>query len=296
MLKARSGSHVVMPEKTSAFAHGDAFFAECGVVNEFIDASVRPIVDRVFDGSKPEHSTFLGALLRVTAWLRSLKKLNHPGDFQAVVCCSRALLEIAIDLSLLQFDAARHSHDMIASWERSAKFKHAKGVERFYARAGKAVPNDLVEVVNFIAREGAVVDAERRKHWPQTNGAHPVRWTGRSLPDDAREADKVVPHGFVADLNADSFSEFCTRRFAHLCWSTHGSGLAGVRFLSEGHFPGVSALGFAESAQLAVTCVDLLLRLFGRHDEIMQVRFQKLKAERFVARAKVLITYPPALW
>lgn len=285
-----------MTTQSAAFAHGDAFFAECNLVNGFIDTSVRPIVERTLDKTSPEHLTYLGALLRVSAWLRSLAKLNHPGDFQAVVSGSRALFEIAVDLALLQFDSATHSHEMILAWEQSAKLKHAEGVERFYRKAGKQVPSDFQEVSNFVARQGPAIQSQRVRLWPHKNGKHPERWTGHDLRHDASQADKAAPYGFVSGLNANSFEEFYTKRFAHLCWNTHGSGLAGVRFVPEDDFPAVSALGFAESAQLAFLCADLLLRLFGKHDAITEARFAALKQDRLKARAKVLSAYPPVSW
>jgi len=278
-----------MATKSSAFAHGDAFFAECNIVGTFVDASVRPVVQRAFDKSKPEHSTYLGALLRVTGWLRSLAKLNHPGDFQAIVAGSRALFEIAVDLTLLHHDPNAHSHEMLVAWEQSAKLKFAEGIERHYKAASKAVPVDHADAMTFATRERTHIHSQRLKYWPNAKNKphHPDRWTGRSLPDDAHVADKVASY---------SFEEFYATRFSQLCWNTHGSGLAGVRLVTEEHFPGVSALGFSESARFSCIAGELVLRLFGKHDAISEARFRKLASDRLQARAKVLVTYPPSLW
>ena len=81
---------------SEAFALADALHADCKAVSEFLDASVRPIADRRAEGTA-EHMSYLGALLRVTAWLRSFAKLNHPGDYQALSAGCRALFEIAIE-------------------------------------------------------------------------------------------------------------------------------------------------------------------------------------------------------
>jgi hypothetical protein len=272
-------------EKPIAFAHADAFFAECGVVEDFFAKSVRPIVDRTFDKNRPEHHTYLGALLRITAWLRSLLKLNHPGDFQPVVAGSRALFEMAVDLTLLHHRPQDHSHDKIVAWEQSAKLKHAEGIERFYVSTGKTVPSEHSDAVRFIARERSKVHALRRQYWPRRDNKpeHPDRWTGRNLPEDARAADQCASY---------EFGEFYAARFAHLCWNTHGSGLAGVRLLTENHFPGVSALGLAEGVRFAIIGGELVLRLFDKHDSITEARLRELEKRRREVRAQVLVTYP----
>lgn len=87
------------PLQGEAFALADAFFAECQVVARFIDEKVRLQVDQRV-GAVPHGVVFQGQMLRAIAWLRSLGKLNHPGDFQAVTAAARALFEGAVDLTL----------------------------------------------------------------------------------------------------------------------------------------------------------------------------------------------------
>ncbi len=106
------------------FALADAFYAECQVVARFIDEKVRvPVDQRV--GSVAHGVVFQGQMLRTIAWLRSLGKLNHPGDFQAVTASARALFEGAVDVTLMHFDPANFSPQKMDAWESSAKFKHA---------------------------------------------------------------------------------------------------------------------------------------------------------------------------
>jgi hypothetical protein len=276
-----------MPQKSSAFVHGDAFFAECQVVETFIGTSARPIVERAMDRSRVDHATYLGTLLRITAWLRSLGKLNHPGDFQPVSFASRALFEIAVDLTLLQCDPKHHPHALIMAWEESAKLKQAEAVVRHFKKPPKQPAH--VEAFKFKDREGDRINALRLKFWPSKNQKpkHPDRWTGRNLPDDAARADRVA--GF-------EFSKFYAERFSYLCWNTHGSGLAGVRTLTEQNFPAMSALAFAESARFAVIGTDLILRVFEKHDAITEARYRRLEADRKAARADVILGYPVRLW
>lgn len=275
--------------QTPAFAAGDANFAECKMVHDFIGTSVRPVVERALDKTNPAHATYFGALLRVHAWLRSLGKLNHPGDFQAAVSGSRALFEILVDLTLLHHDPKSYSHEKIVAWERSASLKYAEGIKRFYDEGNKPVPDDHREAVAFLAQETAAIHALRRTHWPRKDGkaSHPDRWTGQPLADDAERADQLAPQGL---------REFYAARFMPICWSTHGSGLAGVRKLREENFPAVIALGFGESARFAAASAELVVRLFGQYDGIAEARFKALERDRLTARAKVLAQYPPLIW
>ena len=75
-----------------AFALAHAFYAECQVVAQFIDDKVRVAVDQ-HAATVAHGASFQGQTLRAIAWLRSLGKLNHPGDFQAVAASARALFE-----------------------------------------------------------------------------------------------------------------------------------------------------------------------------------------------------------
>jgi hypothetical protein len=74
-------------------------------------------------------------------------------------------------------------------------------------------------------------------------------------------------------------------RFAELCWSTHGSGLAGVRSIPEDHFPALLAFAFQDSARLGTLASELTLRYFDKFDGIVEARFTELEKERKHRRA-----------
>lgn len=148
--------------KTDAFAIADACFAKCQVVAKFIDEHVRVPVDTAA-ARQSNGSSLQGMLLRVIGWLRSLGKLNHPGDFQAVVSGTRALFEIAVDATLLEGDRATYPVEKLKVWELSAKLKNAATLKSYLDEMGKQPNSEQRHPLAFLAREGASIEAKQRQ-------------------------------------------------------------------------------------------------------------------------------------
>lgn len=258
---------------TDVMALTNMHFEDCKTVLEFMQTKVRPVIERF---SKNDHAdgTVKGAFLRAQAWLATFSKLDDPSHFQAVIAGTRTLFEIAIDLTLMHHDRTAYPVEKMFAWEESAKLKAAERTRDFYANAGRSVPDHLEPRVDFIARQDTRIAASRLKWWPRADGVtgrHPDRWTGRSLPEDASAADAFAPYGF---------REFYDGRFAELCWGTHGSGLAGVRYLTPEAFPGICAMAFEDAAEFAMQVSRFVLLYFGKFDEILQARFRQIEEER----------------
>ena len=224
-----------MPEhqtRGEAFALADAFFAECQVVARFIDEKVRLRVDERV-GAVPGGIVFQVQMLRAIAWLRSLAKLNHPGDFQAVTAAARALFEGAVDVTLLHYDPATFPPERMDAWQDSAKLKHAETVARYLAETGRDASGEHREVLAYAKREKARIEALRSRWWPNYNGKHPSRWTGLDLAADAKAADALLDEGFQG---------FYRLRYPQLCWNVHGSGAAGIANIAPEHFPFIGGM------------------------------------------------------
>jgi hypothetical protein len=254
---------------TVPFTMAVAKYETIVLVRDFVQQKVRPVVER---SAKEEghDGTVYWLLLRTLGWLGTLGELKEPQHFQAAMGGTRALLEVAIDLALLHHDRANQTTARVAAWERSAKLHAAEKIqERFQ---GRALPKEHNVKIAFIARDGAAIRAERGVAWPgrKKPASHPGRWTGRSLEHDAAAADSYGGFGF-ADYYAGRFSE--------LCWSTHGSGLAGIRFIPEHDFPGLIAVAFDDSARWAKLGAELALRYYDKFDAIAEARFRQLGRE-----------------
>lgn len=189
-----------MPEQLhdgEAFALAHAFYVECQVVARFIDEKVRvPVDERA--GSVPLGLAFQRQLVRAVGWLRSLDKLNHPGDFQAVTAGARALFEGAVDVTLMHFDPSNFSPEMMNPWDDSAKFKNAETVVRYLAEAGRQPEDSEKPIVAYATREKGRIENLRPQWWPNHIGKHPARVLG--LPEPARElADRLVAECFIRE-------------------------------------------------------------------------------------------------
>jgi hypothetical protein len=262
-----------MPDTTTdAFAIAAGLFEDMITLRDFMRDKVRPVVER-FD---KEDGTVRALFLRGLGWLGTLAELKHPQHFQAALAGTRTLLELAIDLALLHHDRATFTPAKMVAWERSARLKAAERTQRCFA--GRTLPPEHQPRIDFVNNHGAAIRAERATMWPgrARPDSHPDRWTDRSLEADAEAADRLGNHGL---------RDYYNGRFAELCWGTHGSGLAGVRFIPEDQFPGLIAFAFHDSAWLAVLISELTLRYFGQFDAIMEERFKVMEADRKKWRA-----------
>jgi hypothetical protein len=143
----------------------------------------------------------------------------------------------------------------------------AEKVRQFYEH--RELPEEHRPVVEFADREGNRIRTLRRSLWPRQGGEHPNRWTGNRLPLDAEHADRFGDFRFRATY---------MDRFSPWCWSTHGSGLAGVRLVPPSHFPGLVALPLGECSRFAFIACQLALDYFPelRSDAIVNERFRSL--------------------
>jgi len=237
-------------------------------LRDFMRDKVRPVVER-FD--KEADGTVRGLFLRGQAWMGTLAELKHPQHFQAALAGTRTMLEIAIDLALLHHDRTNFTPAKILAWERSSKLKAAERAQRAFA--GQPLPPEQRAKIDFANNFGASIRAERATVWPgrTRSDSHPDRWTDRSLEADAEAVDRLGGYGL---------RDYYDGRFAELCWGTHGSGLAGVRFIPEDTFPALIGMAFEDAGRLAVLVSELTLRYFDKFDAIMEQRFKAMERER----------------
>jgi hypothetical protein len=235
-----------------AFALADAFYAECQVVAKFIDEKLRLLVDERV-GRVPHGVTFQVQLLRAIGWLRSLDKLNHPGDFQAVTAAARALFEGAVDVTLMHFDAASNGPEKMDAWELSAKLKHAQSIATYLSEAGRPPAEDEKTILAFLHQERTGADHLRLRWWPRKDGKpeHPSRWTGRDLGSD-----------FTA-----GFEEFYRLRYPQICWNTHGSGAAGIANIAPEVFPFIGGMAYREAAKFASVVAEVVAKAMSCWNE-----------------------------
>ncbi|ACL65871.1 hypothetical protein A2cp1_2533 [Anaeromyxobacter dehalogenans 2CP-1] len=245
------------PAEALALSH--IGYAEAQVVARFIDEKLRAAVDeRTPTGL--HGIAFQGQLLRTIAWLRSLAKLDDPGnDFQAITSAARSVFESAVDVTLMHFDGSANGPEKMDGWEDSAKLKHSQNATEYLAASGRAPTDAERTVMAYASREKDRVEKLRLRWWPNENGRHPRnRWTGRDLGTDAREADKLLPEGF---------EEFYRLRYPQLCWNVHGSGLAAVANVGPDAFAYIGGQAYEEAAQFATVVAKVVALHLGCWNE-----------------------------
>lgn len=266
------------PYKGVAFALADAFFGECQIVARFIDEKIRrPVKERC--EATPGGIVFQVQLARAIAWLRSLGKLNHPGDFQAVTAAARALFEGAVDVTLMHYDAGAFPTEKMDAWELSAKLKHADAVTAYLAEREREPTDEERPILGYAIRERQRVLDLRAKWWPNHKGKHPPRWTGRDLSVDANAAD---------ELHDESFQDFYRLRYPQLCWNVHGSGATGIASISSEHFPFIGGRSYREAGHFARVVAEVVSRQLGCGSE---ASFAELDKEIRLAVARTFERY-----
>jgi hypothetical protein len=266
------GDQTVATTMPDAFSLSNGFWNEFHQAYQIINGPVRAALlgDAGSSGSLP--LDWKSGYLRLVAWMHSITQLQSPSDFQAVFAAARAMLEITVDAVLL-----KHLNDAVAQmadWEESAKLKHAEAIIRFYA--GRDVPAEFNEAVQFVEREGASVTAKRTaRGWVTPTGTkHPDRWTSRNLGDDAKRAD-----GFEPGL---ALEETYETKYRQMCWYVHASGAVGLRGLGADIFPALGGLTLRTCSTLAVVYAKLVLK----YADVWAMPFRGNSWERIFAELK----------
>ena len=234
-------------------------------MRERVDAAVPAVAHGI---------AFQGQLLRTIAWLRSIAKLDHPGDFQAVTAGARAIFEGAVDVTLMHFDAASNGPEKMDAWENSAKLKLAQSASQYIAYAGRKAALSEQHMQTFIKNNKAVIEKLRVKHWPNHKGKHPPRWTGRDLAQDAEAAER---------FQAEGFEEFYRVRYPMLCWYVHGSGLTGLANIRAEVIPYIGSSAAVDAAKFGRVVAEVVAKHMGCWDE---ETFNKLSDQVKEARAR----------
>jgi hypothetical protein len=271
----------------SAFDMAAAFHGRCREIESFIDKSVRPIVERseaAADSKKHEYVAYSAALMCSIGWLRSFAKLDEPGDFQAVVSGTRALFEIAVDLTLISSDDDHYTQKKLSAWEVSAKYLAAGNALSFYDTREKDPPDAIHAWRAFVANNESKVVADRAAYW---GGKHRSRWTGSSLKNDAARADETDQQGFL---------EWYRVRYPSICWNTHGSGAAGIAGIPVHAFPGLAGLAFHDAFHFSLVIARKCLELVEAYDDISKERFDRFERDSKVAAGLRLLNLPGELF
>lgn len=209
-----------------------------------------------------------GLWSRAYLWLYSLNRLKETKDFQTFGSANRALLEIAIDLSLLHQDKTNSSGWKMRQWSLSEKLQGAEQIVKFYSEQNVDIPDTYSEQQEFIKWEKEHILEMRKVLW---NGKHPLRWTGnRYLSEDVKNADAFLGKRFSEVLGKPLLEYFQTE-YKRMNWYVH-SGVASFWNLPKEFFPNLSAFFLKGCADFAFLSTQIVLRDLGLSEHLPEYK------------------------
>jgi hypothetical protein len=216
-----------------------------------------------------------GAMIqRLQAWLLSVKKLDGPKDFQAILTAGRALFEMAVDLTLIKFEEGG-SMSRMQAWHMDTKLRWAR------TKVQNGLDSDG-SATRFVSEMGAQIAEMVEKQWgtPELKKRRKKdRWTGRDLFVDSKKAESYAADGFV---------EYYSERYRTACWQVHGSGVIGTMEAPTELVPHMAAEGLRDAERFSRVACRLLLELLGKYDDAAKAQFELMEAAVAQAYADTL--------
>ena len=274
-------------EQSEAFAQAN--FQNIQLVYNFAEKHKNSITS-VFPKPATGHrdTCVKGLWSRVYFWLSSLNKLNSVRDFQATGSANRALLEIAVDLSLLNQDQTNSSGWKMWWWSLSEKLQGAEQIIGFFAKQKLDIPDTYSEQQNFINREKTHILEMRNILW---NGKHPKRWTGNgTLFDDLIIADKFLGND-AFEILGKSLTEYYRTEDKKMNWYIH-SGVASFWDMPKEAFPLFSGFFLKGCADFAILSTQIVMKDLGLNEHLPSYgqELEKLELDRMESFVRNLET------
>jgi hypothetical protein len=236
----------------------DGMYDGIKIVLEYMEQRVTLSLKMLVGRRSAREQYIIGYYNLVKGWLHTLTKLNQARDIQAIMTCTRSLLEITVDLILLYKDPSRQAIRKMLHFDRHQKFKMAAALVKYYERLGKSVPDQYEPLETFYKKKKYQVEKKKRELWSNST---PMRWSGNQLLVDIQEADRLLDHAIKEELNM-SLEDFHETEYRRLHWYVHGSGLSGYWNMSADVFDLICAMGFYWSCNFAMLCIKIVLTEF----------------------------------
>jgi len=204
-------------------------------LREFDKLEILPVVKSLLSPTDRDRC-FVGIYYRAAANVRTLLALNNAYHFQAIAMISRATIEIAMDMKLLNI--IPRSVEKMMAFVPSEKLKTAKKIVAF-AQGKAGNPPDVNTYEQFIAANEASVIGTRTQLWGRSQP--PEHWSNMNIKERA------------VQIGAP-FDELYEIKYRHLSWQAH-AGLTGVAGLESGVFTAMCGDAFG----IAATCYEEVL-------------------------------------
>ncbi len=181
----------------------------------FVDEQLAPVLRGLLNPSDRDN-VILAIYYRVVALLKSLLKLDAPGDFQSIAAASRSIFELYLDLVVLTRDTSGDSVRRFHSFTRVERFRVAEKIVTFFD-ASPTVSHRNVSAERALVTnrtERAAIEQEVEQLWGRDSRGRllwPKHW---SRYQDARAR---------ANALGPSFEALYVSNYYELSW--HVSGL-----------------------------------------------------------------------
>jgi hypothetical protein len=235
----------------------EGMYAGLEYVIDYMEKRVKPGLNLFVGRQSAREQYMLGLYYLAKGWLHTLKKLDEPRDVQAIMACTRSLLEVTVDTIHLHRDKSRKTVRKMLHFDRFQKFKAAAELVKFYGSS--SVPSQYEEIESFYKKRKYQVEKKKKELWP--NNKSPMRWTGNSLLVDIKTADHMLGYAIEEELRM-SLEKFYETEYRRLNWYVHGSGLSGYWNIPANTFHLICGLGFYWSASFAMLCAKVVLTDF----------------------------------
>lgn len=269
-------------DKTDSWSAADGMYAGVDFILNYIQQRVTPSLEMLVGRKTGREQYMIGLFHLAHAWMKTLKKLNHPGDIQALMTCARGMVEITVDLTHLYRDRSRNTVRKMLQYDRLQKFKQAKAlVEYYHAQTPvRSVPDQHAEVETWLNKNREKADRKKRQLWPGNRNIQ--RWSGNNLLQDIQQADRLLEHAIKEEMGV-SLEEFYETEYRKLHWYVHGSGLSGFWNLPAETFNLACSFAFWWSCNLAMICIQIILAEFNITKIVdLDDEWTRLKAARQV--------------
>jgi hypothetical protein len=231
----------------------ERFFTVIKSLNEFDKAEIRGVIQTLISPTQRE-MCFIGNYYRGVGNVETLLSLKSVRDFQAIAMLARSLFELAVDIRLINI--VPDSVTKMLTFSDVEKLRSARRIAAFKTTH----PSAQVEAAiyeEYIANNGARIDAERAALWPGVKNSDLRHWAGLNLP-------KRV------ELLKAPFNELHAVNYPQLSLYVH-SGMTGIVNLEKESFRALAAVAFSvvlQSYMVLMTAMIDEFRISRANDKV----------------------------
>lgn len=232
------------------------FFSSLTSLNNFDKLEIRNVIRGLLNQTQRE-MCFTANYYRAFANVESILTLNHVKHVQAIASASRALFEIAVDVSLID-QISQGPEKMIALIDVE-KMRSAQAIIDFKA-SNPTAQVDATTFQEFIRLDGARISALRDSLWP--NRPDVQHW---SLLKMQKRVEKL----------GQPFNELYAVEYPRLSWYIH-SGLTGFANLPKESFELIAGIAFTIAVKSYMILMTAIIDEFklSKADSMIKSRMQ----------------------